>query len=215
MQIKFLITIGLFFFLSSCTSTKSTSSKTTKTFKVEIVQNGKVIPIKNNRVQLQKAPYKYRVTLYGNTQYLSVSPSFGTYYYDYPDDKNIYECNDDLYFENCRFVAVKTASETKFNTDKQLSVGGDDYQFNWFYDREGEWHRYDKNVIVKDDYIIAEKTIENVLDLELRDDNGENFQYPVTQINKPIYMVFATSFYESGMEHPKELQREKFIIEFK
>lgn len=213
MQIKFLSIVSLFLLSLSCNENQSNFNAETTTFKVEIIQNGNVIPIKNNLVKLQKAPFKYRITLYGETEYLSVSPSFGKYYYDYPEDKNIFECNnDDL--ENCRFVAIKTGNEALFNTKKSLYVGGSDYQLNWYFKREDYEHRYDENVTITDEYIIAEKTIENIIDIEARSNNKGNSRYTIEEIQRPIYMVFATSFYESGMDNPKELQREKFIIEF-
>jgi hypothetical protein len=212
MKAKFYILFFLLFYsFSNCNS-----QNLEKTFKVEIVQNNKVIKVKNGVVRLKKKPFKYRITLY-SAKYLDVSASFGKYFYDYPDEKNIYECNDNSFFKDCRFVSIKTGSESKFNEDKTLIIGEGDYHFNWFYLRTKDWHRYDKNVIVKEDKVIAEKTIENILDVELRktSDHKNEYDYTVENIKKDIYMVFATSHYESGMKHPKELQREKFVIKFK
>lgn len=186
-------------------------------FKIEVYQNGKKVKIKKNKVKLNKEPFKFKVTMY-KTDHVFVSNSWDTYYYDYPSDENIFKCEDKLYFKNCRFVSIKTGNEDKFNINKDIYVGDDSYQGVWFYDEDMQWHRFDKNVKVEDGIIYAEMTVENIYDMDKRDERKykeDEYNYPVEQINKDIYVVFATEFYESGMEHPKELQREKFVIEFK
>lgn len=187
-----------------------------QTFKVEILQKGKVVKMKKGVVTLKKQPFKFRITLY-DTKYLDVSASHGKYFYDFPLEENIYKCEDDRFFEDCRFVSVKTGSESTFNESKTLIVGEGDYHFNWFYDAEMDWHRYDNTVIVEGTTTIAEKTIANILDVELRKSVEEEskYSYSMENIEQPIYMVFATSHYEKGMEHPEEVQREKIILRFK
>lgn len=186
-------------------------------FKVEVIQNGKVLKVKNNKVKLKKAPFKYKVTMY-KTDHVFVSNSWGTYYYDYPSSENIFKCEDNLYFKDCRFVSIKTGNEDKFNVNKDIYVGDDSYQNVWFYDADMEWHRFDKNIAIKDDIITAEMSVENIYDMDKRDERTfeENeYKYPIEKIDSNIYVVFATEHYKKGMEHPKELQREKFVLEFK
>lgn len=186
-------------------------------FKVEILQNGKKVKIKNNKVKLEKEPFKFKITLY-KTNHVFVSNSWGTYYYDYPSDENIFKCEDDVYLKDCRFVSIKTGNEDKFNVNKDIYVGDDGYQSVWFYNEDMEWHRFDKNVKVENGVIYAEMTVENIYDMDKRDERKfkkNEYNYPIKNIENDIYVVFATELYESGMEHPKELQREKFKIEFK
>ena len=214
--INLVIVVILF---ASCNVVKegSQSETTANYFKVEVEQDGKVLKKKNNIVLLEKKPFKFKIT-YLKTKDLSVSSSWGTYYYDYPDDKNIFECNDDRYFEGCRFVSVKTGSEDKFNENKDIYIGDGDYQWSWFYDETMDWHRLDEDVTVKDGKIYATITVENIYDMDKRDERKfeeSEYKYSIDKINQDIYMVFGASHYESGMEHPKELQREKFILKFK
>jgi len=186
-------------------------------FKVEVIQNDKVIKEKNDEITLEKKPFKFKLT-YFKTKDVFVSASWGTYYYDYPDEKNIFECNDNSSFKDCRFVSIKTGNEDKFNVNKDIYVGDDSYQNVWFYDENIEWYRMDKGVIVEDGVIHAEVTVENIYDMDKRDERKfqENeYNYEIGKIDQDIYMVFATNHYEKGMEHPKELQREKFTLKFK
>lgn len=204
--------------LISCSSLKvSKKSVEENYFKVEVVQNGKVVKEKNDIVQLEKKPFKFRLTFY-KTQDVFVSSSWGTYYYNYPSDKNIFECNDDRFFEECRFVSIKTGNEDKFNVNKDIYVGDGDYQWVWFYDEKIDWYRMDKGVTVKDGVIYSEVTVENIYDMDKRDDGSfeeSEYKYPIDRIDQDIYMVFAKNLYEKGMEHSKELQRDKFVLKFK
>lgn len=187
-----------------------------KHFKIEVFQNGKKIEVIDNKIQLKKEAFKFKVTMY-KTNHVFVSNSWGTYYYDYPSDENIFKCEDDLYFKDCRFVSIKTGNEDKFNVNKDIYVGDDAYQNVWFYKEDRDWHRFDKGVEVIDEVIIAEMTVENIYDMDKRDERTfekDEYNYPITNIDNDIYAVFATEFYESGMKHPKELQREKFILKF-
>lgn len=200
-------------FLTSCTSSKVVNQqKAGQYFEVEVVQNGKVKKEKNGVISLKKAPFKFKITLL-KTDNVDVSASWGKYYFDYPDDKDIFECNnDDL--EGCRFVGLKAGAEDQFNEYENICVGNGDYQFNWFYNKESiDWHRFDKGVIVKNGVIHAEMTVNNILDLDARDDGQSGYKYPTNEINKDIYMVFATSKYTP--QKTSELQRKKFILKFK
>ena len=210
--------IALSIILTSCNAVKESSqSETADYFKVEIEQDGKIVKEKNNIVLLEKKPFKFKLT-YFKTDNVCVSASWDKHYYDYPDDKNIFECNDDSDLEDCRFVAVKTGNEDKFNVNKDIYVGDGSYQFAWFYKETMDWHRMDKDVRVEDGKIYATVTVENIYDLDKRDTwdfEESEYNYPIGKINQDIYMVFATDHYESGMENSKELQREKFILKFK
>lgn len=206
--------------LLSCYSSKvNKKSIDEKYFKVEVVQNEKVIKVKNKIIQLEKKPFKYRLTLI-RTKSVFVSNSWGTHYYDYPDNENIFKCEEESaegINEICRFVSVKTGAEDKFNLSKDIYVGDQTYHGVWFYNENMDWHRMDKGVTTKDGIIYAEVTVENIYDLDKRDERNyeeSEFNYPVEKVNQDIYVVFATSHYEKGMEYPKELQREKFILKF-
>lgn len=214
---KFLTIIPLLTLISSCAVLRvHNASSDAEFFKVEVVQNGRVIKEKNGVIQLEKQPFVYKLTFYQVTG-IDVSNSWGKYYFDYPDGENIYKCNDDG-LEDCRFVAIKTGIEDKFNENKDIYVGDRSYQFHWFYQESLNWHRLDKGVKIENGVIYAQVTVENIYDLDKRDSRNfteEEYTYPVEKIDQDIYVVFAASHYESGMELPDELQREKFILKFK
>jgi len=214
-----LITILLISFaiwLSNAVNLQDNSSAE-EYFKVEVTQDSKVLEEKDDVIQLEKRPFKFKLTL-SKTDNVFVSTAWGTYYYDYPTEKNIFECNDDRFLEECRFVSVKTGNEDKFNESKDIYVGDGDSQSVWFYDEEMDWHRMDRGVTVIDEVIHAEVTVENIFDIvkrNTREYEKSEYDYPIENIDQDIYVVMAHSHYESGMEHPKELQREKFILKFK
>ena len=214
---KFLAIAFLTILLSSCKISKTKHVEKARYFKVEIFQNGKLIKEKNDVVTLDKKPFVYKLTFYKVTG-IDVSNSWGKYYFDYPDDKNIYECNDDRSFKDCRFVAIKTGNEDKFNKNKDIYVGDGDYQNHWFYIEDKDWHRLDKGVKLENGVTYAQVTVENIYDMDKRDARRfkeEEYNYPIEKINQDIFVVFAASHYESGMKLPDELQREKFILRFK
>lgn len=205
----------------SCNSSKLNERSTTENyFKVEVIQDEKVVIEKNNIIQLEKRPFKFKLTLL-KTKDVFVSNSWGTHYYDYPDSENIFKCDEETAegINNiCRFVSIKTGAEDKFNVDKDIYVGNQSYHGVWFYDEQIDWYRMDRGVSLKDGIVYAEVTVEKIYDLDKRDEGKfkeSEYNYPVDKINQDIYVVFATSHYERGMEYPKELQREKFILKFK
>lgn len=185
-------------------------------FKVEIVQDGNVIEKKNGIVTLEKKPFTYQLTFF-KVDGIDVSNSWGKYFYDYPDNKNIYKCSDDSFLKDCRFVAVKSIGEDKFNKNRDICVGDESYQSHWFYKSSKNWHRLDDGVKVVNGVTYAQVSVDNIFDVDKRDSRDfteEEYKYPIENINQNIYVVFAASHYESGMEYPKELQREKFILVF-
>lgn len=78
MMMKNLIMIAVStLMLFSCNSLKiSKKSPEENYFKVEVVQNGKVIIEKNNIISLEKKPFKYKLTLI-KTNDVFVSNSWG------------------------------------------------------------------------------------------------------------------------------------------
>lgn len=218
MKKLFFLIIPFFLFISckNPSTTKNNSSKTDAAyFKVEVIQDGKTIIEKNNVVTLAKKSFKLRFQLL-KTDHVFVSASWDKFYYDYPDTKDIFKCNDEL-LENCGFVSKKTIAEDKFNEDKDICVGDSLYQSVWFYDESMDWHRFDKEVKVKNRIIYAEVTVENIYDLDAKNEHRleENqSNYKIENINKNIYMVFATRKRMNSDNDQKELQREKFTLKF-
>lgn len=211
--VSILIIITAFF----AENIKNVSNSNEEYFKIKISQNGKIIKEKNGVIELKKAPFKIEVDLI-KTDHIYVSSSWGKYYYDYPSDKNIFQCDDDIYLKNCRFVAIKTGNEDKFNVNKDIYVGDGSYQNVWFYNPDKEWHRFDNDIKVENGVIYANVTVENIYDMDKRDERKyeeTEYNYPIEKIGSDIYFVFATDHYEKGMDHPQELQRKKLLLKFK
>jgi len=199
----------------SCSTLKNKKIEDQNYFNVEIEQNGVIIKPINGVITLDKSSFKFNVSL-DKTDNVYVSSSWDKYYYDYPLSENIFKCADKNFFKECRFIAVKTGNQTKFNADKELFVGDGSYQWNWFYIKAIKWHRFDKGVKEDNGKIKATMTIENIYDLDRIDEGkGDGYEYSIDKIDKDIYMVFAASFYEKGMESPNELQRQKIVLKFK
>jgi hypothetical protein len=216
MNFKIIIALIALTSMLSCKSTKVLSEADSETyFEVEVIQNGESISIQDQMVSLEKAPFKFQITFY-QVDHVYVAPSWGKFYYDYPDSNNIFEC-DGANYDECRFFAGKTGAQASFNTGKELLVGDGSYQQVWFYDPEMDWHRFDKGVKVLDDKTIATMTVEHIYDCDGRDQQlpKNEYNYPIDQVNKEIYMVFATSDYNKETKLTAELQREKFTIRFK
>lgn len=210
-----LILFSTLFISSGTTETKFTQKD--DYFRIKISQNGKVIKEKNGVIKLKKEPFIINVELI-KTNHVYVSSSWGKYYYDYPTEKNIFECNDKNFLKDCRFVAIKTGNEDKFNVNKDIYVGDGDYQNVWFYEEDMKWHRFDKDVKVENGVTYANMTVENIYDMDKRDERKyaeSEYNYPIEKIDADIYFVFATEHYEKGMQHPKELQRKKIVLKFK
>lgn len=219
MRIKNILLLLVFvIFISACKTLKKVDqSNNNEYFNIEVIQNGKIVKQKNDIILLEKKPFKYKITLI-KVKDVFVSSSWGKYYYDYPIEKNIFQCDDAESYKGCRFVSIKTGAEDKFNVNKDIYVGDGDYQQVWFYSDRVNWHRMDSVVTVKNGIINATVTVENILDLDKRDERKyeeATYNYPIEKVSEDIYVVFATNHYAKGMKYPKELQREKIILKFK
>lgn len=174
-------------------------------FKIEVVQGNKTIDKNDGVVLLDKKPFLLKITMIGIRD-ISVAPSWDRLFYDFPDEKNIFECkeSEDSSLEECLLHPAKSIAEDSFNEDKDLSVvEGSKYHSIWFYDPSMDWHRFDKKVTVTGDTIQATITVKSIFDVRRAS------QIPLKKLDKDIYMFFAV-----GKDN-LELQREKFILRFR
>lgn len=174
-------------------------------FKIEVVQGNKTIDKNDGVVLLDKKPFLLKITMIGIRD-ISVAPSWDRLFYDFPDEKNIFECkeSEDSSLEECLLHPAKSIAEDSFNEDKDLSVvEGSKYHSIWFYDPSMDWHRFDKKVTVTGDTIQATITVKSIFDVRRAS------QIPLKKLDKDIYMFFAV-----GKDN-LELQREKFVLRFR
>lgn len=219
MSCKYFLIIIILFGVS-CKTLKENEGTGNEYFRIEVVQDGKVVRAKNGVILLKKKPFKYKLTLI-KTDHVFVSNSWGTHYYDLPASQNIFQCDEESaegINDVCYFVSVKTGSEDRFNVNKDIYVGGKSYHGVWFYDESFDWYRMDKELLKENGIVYSTVTVENIYDLDRRDEGTfteAQYFYSVDQIQNDIYLVMATSHYEKGMTYPEELQRAKLILKFR
>ena len=185
-------------------------------FDLGIVQGGEVLIPVSGVYKLKKQPFQFKLR-FKEIEGVHLSCAWDTYYYDYSDQKDIFFCDPELDYLDCAFLPGKTCVEDRFNEDKDILVGGRDYQLYWFYDPELDWYRMDKGVKVKEGVVEATVTVEHIFDLDLRDELGtsrDDYHYPIEEIQQDIYLVLAASVYDPTVDTSFEGQRERYILRF-
>ncbi|MEM9986250.1 MAG: hypothetical protein AAF804_14250, partial [Bacteroidota bacterium] len=165
---------------------------------------------------LKRRPFQFKLR-FKEVEGVHLSCAWDTYYYDYPDQQDIFFCDSESAFRDCAFLPGKTCVEERFNEDKDILVGGKDYQLYWFYDPELDWYRMDKGLQVENGVVNATVTVENISDLDLRDElegSKGDYVYSIEDIQKDIYLVLAASVYDSNVDASFEGQRERYLLRF-
>ena len=213
-----LLTFLALLFVAGCNTAKSPNKSTHNNayFKIQIEQEGRIISPFKNAVFLNKKPFKFNIEMKG-VDGIYLSTTWDDKMYNFPKNKNIFFCDDEGKYEDCGFLSPQTMASENYNSDKSLTVTNKDYQHYWFYSDEYNWHRLDKGVEVKNGVIFASYTVENIFDILLKDKKNSKLkaEYPISEIDKDIYVVVAAEIEGKNEKSHKELQREKFILKFK
>lgn len=169
-----------------------------KKYNVEILQNGQAIEIINNEVELDKKEFQIRITL-KKQDGVFMSASFQRNYFDLNKNDSI---------KDYKWLNCKAFAENEFNKDKKLFID-DELVSYLFYDKKYDWHRFDKEIIVKGKEITGTKTIKYLYIMDTKT------QIDLKNIDKDIYLFFvATEKWVKG-ETPKECGRLKIRIKWK
>lgn len=96
-------------------------------------------------------------------------------------------------------------AEATFNEDQELIISKDGWAF-WFYDKEMDWHRFDKDIHVTNDSVTGVKTIKQFYFPETKQ------TIAVEQINQPLYLFFVAIDKDKKGKPEKELARLKVKI---
>jgi hypothetical protein len=169
-----------------------------ETYQVEIIQDGKIVPLFDNIANLEKKEFKIRITL-NNHDGVYMSASFNRDYYNLKDEQEI---------ENYKQLGSMTRAEKNFNEDKELAI--DDKAVSYlFYDKNMDWHRFDNNIEINNNVVIGTKTIDKVSVEKTKKD------IPLQKIKKNIYLFFVATEEWREDKAPKELGRKKIELRWK
>ena len=176
----------------------SFSGLKSKKFRVEIIQDGQLIEIVNNTVQLEKKEFQIRITL-KKQDGVFMSSSFRKDYFNLKKDEEI---------KDYKWLNIKARAESDFNEDQELMID-DEIVSYLFYDKEKDWHRFDKGVKVNGKKVVGTKKIKQVLIQDTKE------KIDILNLDNDIYLFFvATEQWKKG-EIPKELGRLKVRITWK
>ena len=176
----------------------SFSGLKSKKFRVEIIQDGQLIEIVNNTVQLEKKEFQIRITL-KKQDGVFMSSSFRKDYFNLKKDEEI---------KDYKWLDIKARAESDFNEDQELMID-DEIVSYLFYDKEKDWHRFDKGVKVNGKKVVGTKKIKQVLIQDTKE------KIDILNLDNDIYLFFvATEQWKKG-EIPKELGRLKVRITWK
>jgi hypothetical protein len=151
----------------------SFASQNTPIFKVEILQNNKVIPIENHIALLEKKQFQLRITL-NNLDGIYFHSSFNPTYFKLKDNQEI---------KGLQTMSNFTRVEENFNEDRDMEIEDESISY-LFYDSSLNWHRFDKDIQVNGNTVIGTKTIEKIY----VESNKKTI--PLKNINRNIYLFF-------------------------
>ncbi len=149
-------------------------------------------------ISLQKKPFTIKIKLV-KLRGVFLSASFDSLYYNTPNSEN---------FKDFKYVGAKSMVEHNFNEKKMLIIDDETLHY-WFYDASLDWHRFDKDLTVKNDTVFATRVTERFMD---KDNNKTIF--PIEEIDKPLLLVFFSTDPKNKTKIPIELFRKKVVIQF-
>lgn len=167
-----------------------------KDISIRIEQGGTTQQVSGQDINLRKEPFKIIVTLHNLD---------GVYCFsDFTDSIfRLSEKEDIPGFEDLPGLAM---AETTFNEGQELIISKDGWSF-WFYDKQMDWHRFDKDIFVATDSVVGTKSIKQFYFTDTKQ------TVAVEQINQPLYLFFVAidKINEKGIPK-KELVRLKTRI---
>lgn len=165
---------------------------------LKFIQNGATVTPVNGAIELKRQPFSIEVTL-------DLNDIDGVYLYaDFTDA--IYKLGDKDPLPDLQDIPYKVIPEVNFAVQHQIVISNDNWAF-WYYDKNKNEHRFEKDVkMVNDHTVTGTKII-------------EQFYYPtsekvvkVTDVTQPLYLFFLVTnpFNKRGLV--KEYSRQKVKI---
>ncbi|MEN9972992.1 MAG: hypothetical protein RIS20_1339 [Bacteroidota bacterium] len=147
-------------------------------YRIHFLQNGKEVPVLNEKVQLLKKPFQIQVEL------LKVDGVYGAC--SFSDSLFQIALNESL--PESDLIQWKIAVEPEYNADKDMIVSTESY-FYWFYNPKVDtWHRFDPDPIVEKGRVIGTKTIERIFVSENL--NRDKKSIVISEMKEPLYFIF-------------------------
>ena len=167
-------------------------------YRIHFLQDGKEIPILNEKVQLAKKPFQIQVELlkvdgvYGSC---SLSDSL----FRIPLNQSLPEPD---------LIQWKIAVEPENNVDKDIIISKESY-FYWFYNPKVDtWHRFDPKPKVEKGRVTGTKTISSLFISE--NDNSDTQTLVLSQVKQPLYLLF----FMMDEKSTKDYQRERILVDW-
>ncbi|SFJ87390.1 hypothetical protein [Myroides guanonis] len=147
----------------------------------KIVQDGKIISVKDNSVLLDKETFQLVFTL-KHEEGVLVHASFNPYTFN--------EVSNGVLVDDIETLGMGMAAGL-YNPSESLVVE-DSAPSYWFYDSEDE-HRFDSYMELRDsmECIRTVSNLENIEDESLMS---------IQKVNRPLYLVIVSSFFEVDVE---------------
>ena len=169
-----------------------------QTFKVEIFQDGVIVEIKNQKVELEKKEFQIKVTL-KKLEGVFMNASFQKDYFGLKPSEPI---------KDYQYIDLKTMAEAEFNTDKELFIHNE--YFNYlFYNKAKDWHRFDKGVVAKRKKAIGTKTVRKLWLVNSKKSVN------LIENQKDLYLFFVAKNEEEKTKIQEELGRLQIHIQWK
>ncbi len=147
-------------------------------YRIHFLQNGKEVPVLNEKVQLLKKTFQIQVEL------LKVDGVYGAC--SFSDSLFQIALNESL--PESDLIQWKIAVEPEYNADKDMIVSTESY-FYWFYNPKVDtWHRFDPDPIVEKGRVIGTKTIERIFVSENL--NRDKKSIVISEMKEPLYFIF-------------------------
>jgi hypothetical protein len=147
-------------------------------YRIHFLQDGKEVPVLNEKVQLLKKPFQIQVEL------LKVDGVYGACSFS----DSLFQIALKESLPESDLIQWKIAVEPEYNADKDMIVSTESY-FYWFYNPKVDtWHRFDPDPIVEKGRVIGTKTIERIFVSENL--NRDKKSIVISEMKEPLYFIF-------------------------
>ena len=167
-------------------------------FKIEIIQDDQIIEVIDEVVELEKKEFQIRFTL-KKQDGVFMNASF---------QKDYFKLQSNDAIKDYEYIRGKTMAEIEFNGDKELYMH-DEYFTYLFFNKNKDWHRFDKGVVTKGKTVIGTKTVEKTWNVH------DKKTTQLEDLKNDIYLFFVAQDYRNNEEVPDELGRYKIHIIWK